>query len=104
MAGLVSFISVVASAWTFESAPLSAVPATGRETAPEVFEMRVPDRGGCGWRTTTAAVRPRGGVRFRATAEIALYESLGYLQVGRRPNYYHKPKEDALILRKEWSL
>lgn len=79
MAGLVSFISVVASAWTFESAPLSAVPATGRETAPEVFEMRVPDRGGCGWRTTTAAVRPRGGVRFRATAEIALDEARDFV-------------------------
>ena len=35
---------------------------------------------------------------------IALYESLGYIQVGLRPNYYHKPKEDALILRKEWNL
>ena len=35
---------------------------------------------------------------------IALYESLGYIQVGLRPNYYHKPKEDARILRKEWSL
>ena len=35
---------------------------------------------------------------------ISLYESLGYVQIGRRPNYYLKPKEDALILRKEWSL
>lgn len=34
----------------------------------------------------------------------ALYEELGYHQVGRRPNYYRKPKEDALILRKEWEL
>ncbi len=33
-----------------------------------------------------------------------LYESLGFLQVGRRPNYYLEPKEDALILRKEWKL
>ena len=32
----------------------------------------------------------------------ALYEQLGFLQVGRRPNYYRNPKEDALILRKEW--
>ena len=31
----------------------------------------------------------------------ALYEKLGFLQVGRRPNYYRNPKEDALILRKE---
>ena len=34
----------------------------------------------------------------------ALYASLGYVQVGRRPNYYFKPREDALILRKEWEL
>lgn len=33
----------------------------------------------------------------------ALYEKLGFEQVGRRPNYYRDPKEDALILRKEWS-
>ena len=43
-------------------------------------------------------------VRASNVPAIALYESRGYLQVGRRPNYYHKPKEDALILRKEWSL
>jgi len=43
-------------------------------------------------------------VRVSNQPAIALYESLGYVQVGRRPNYYHKPKEDAFILRKEWSL
>lgn len=43
-------------------------------------------------------------VRASNEAAIALYESTGFLQVGRRPNYYHKPREDALILRKEWSL
>ena len=32
----------------------------------------------------------------------ALYSKLGFSQVGRRPNYYRNPKEDALILRKEW--
>jgi ribosomal-protein-alanine N-acetyltransferase len=34
----------------------------------------------------------------------ALYEKLGFVQVGCRPNYYRNPKEDALILRKEWVL
>ena len=29
-----------------------------------------------------------------------LYEKLGFELVGRRPNYYRAPKEDALILRK----
>ena len=33
-----------------------------------------------------------------------LYESLGFVQVGRRLRYYLKPREDALILRKEWEL
>lgn len=34
----------------------------------------------------------------------AMYDKLGFVQVGRRPNYYRAPKEDALILRKEWQL
>ena len=34
----------------------------------------------------------------------ALYERQGFIQVGRRPNYYRNPKEDALILRKEWEV
>lgn len=34
----------------------------------------------------------------------ALYEKLGFLQVGRRPNYYRNPREDALIMRKEWEI
>ena len=32
----------------------------------------------------------------------ALYEKLGFQQVGLRKNYYRNPKEDACILRKEW--
>ena len=31
----------------------------------------------------------------------ALYESLGFVSVGRRPRYYSRPIEDADILRKE---
>ena len=34
----------------------------------------------------------------------ALYEKLGFAQVGRRPKYYQNPREDALILRKEWQI
>lgn len=30
-----------------------------------------------------------------------LYQSLGFVEVGRRPKYYVNPIEDALILRKE---
>ena len=43
-------------------------------------------------------------VRASNVPAIALYEKLGFAQVGRRPNYYRNPKEDALILRKEWEL
>ena len=42
-------------------------------------------------------------VRSSNEAAVKLYDSLGFVQVGRRPNYYVAPKEDALILRKEWS-
>lgn len=43
-------------------------------------------------------------VRVSNDPAIALYEKMGFSQVGRRPNYYHNPKEDALILRKEWQI
>lgn len=54
------------------------------------------------------ALRERGvhslslEVRVSNEGAIALYEKLGFAQVGRRPNYYRHPKEDALIMRKEW--
>ena len=41
-------------------------------------------------------------VRVSNLPAISLYESMGFLVAGRRPKYYQKPKEDALILRKEW--
>ena len=43
-------------------------------------------------------------VRASNAPAIALYETLGFRQVGRRPNYYSHPKEDGLILRKEWEI
>ena len=41
-------------------------------------------------------------VRASNAPAIALYEKMGFRQVGCRPNYYRNPREDALILRKEW--
>ncbi len=35
---------------------------------------------------------------------VTLYTTCGYVQVGRRPNYYRNPKEDGLILKKELTL
>ena len=53
-----------------------------------------------------AALKEQGSVSLtlevRASNEPAkaLYEKLGFEQVGKRPNYYRNPKEDAYILRK----
>ena len=54
------------------------------------------------------ALKKRGSrcltLEVRASNEHAkaLYEKLGFVQVGLRKNYYRNPKEDALILRKEF--
>ena len=40
-------------------------------------------------------------VRVSNLGAIAMYTKLGFAQVGLRPKYYHNPREDALILRKE---
>ena len=41
-------------------------------------------------------------VRASNAPAISLYTQLGFAEAGRRRNYYRNPKEDALILRKEW--
>ena len=45
-------------------------------------------------------------LEVRASNENArnLYEKLGFQQAGIRKNYYRNPKEDAIILRKEWEI
>lgn len=40
-------------------------------------------------------------VRPSNTGAAALYEKLGYREVGRRKNYYLDPKEDAIIMKME---
>ena len=40
-------------------------------------------------------------VRPSNISALNLYLSFGFYQIGRRPNYYKHPKEDALIRRKE---
>ena len=41
-------------------------------------------------------------VRESNTPAITLYEKHGFYQVGRRKDYYDDPKEDALLLTREW--
>ena len=41
-------------------------------------------------------------VRPSNAAAIALYEGFGFREVGRRRNYYDLPKEDALILTRDF--
>ena len=45
-------------------------------------------------------------LEVRATNESAIrvYRKLDFQEVGRRKNYYRNPREDALILRKEWEI
>ena len=43
-------------------------------------------------------------VRASNVPAISLYEKLGFSEIGRRKNYYRNPREDALILRKEWEI
>ena len=43
-------------------------------------------------------------VRASNEPAISLYKKLGFQQVGLRPKYYRNPREDALILRKEWEI
>lgn len=50
----------------------------------------------CGVKSLTLEVRVSNEPALR------LYDKLDFHQVGCRPNYYRSPKEDALILRKEW--
>ena len=43
-------------------------------------------------------------VRASNEGAIALYQNMGFAQIGLRKNYYRNPREDALILRKEWTV
>lgn len=43
-------------------------------------------------------------VRASNTAAAQLYASLGFTRAGVRRNYYEKPREDAVILGKEWGV
>ena len=57
-----------------------------------------------------SALKDRGNYQLTLEVRVSnfcaqkLYEKLGFSLVGKRPRYYQNPKEDALILRKEWDI
>lgn len=58
----------------------------------------------------TARLKARGSrclrleVRQSNMPAISLYEAMGFSQLGLRRNYYRNPKENGLILGKEWEI
>lgn len=79
----------------------------------EIGNLAVADaarRGGIGARLLDGAIAAVGAakadalyleVRDSNAAARALYASRGFREVGRRRDYYRRPKEDALVLRLE---
>jgi len=52
----------------------------------------------CAAATEAGAVRVSLEVRVGNEAAIALYRKHGFIEVGRRKNYYEKPREDAILM------
>jgi [ribosomal protein S18]-alanine N-acetyltransferase len=52
-----------------------------------------------GWSRSAGAVEVELEVRSSSEAPIALYKSLGFIKVGRRPRYYKDPEDDAEMMR-----
>ena len=87
---------------------LAVVEEGGRRTAPP---RRAARRGGVGGQLLDVFIRLAVGiglafltleVRESNYAAIALYGSRGFRGEGRRKNYYDHPKEDAIIMTKEF--
>jgi [ribosomal protein S18]-alanine N-acetyltransferase len=51
------------------------------------------------WCRDHAATQVGLEVRATSAAAIALYTSLGFTEVGRRPRYYREPEDDAFVMR-----
>jgi len=53
------------------------------------------------WAAHKGAVHMELEVRAGNQGAIALYSALGFHKVGRRPNYYSQPQEDAILMNVE---
>ena len=66
----------------------------GRGLAGQMLDSVLIQLGGIGVRTAFLEVRESN------TAARALYASRGFKEIGRRRNYYRRPVEDALVMRR----
>jgi ribosomal-protein-alanine N-acetyltransferase len=66
----------------------------GRGLAGQMLDSVLVQLGGIGVRTAFLEVRESN------TAARALYGSRGFKEIGRRRNYYRRPVEDALVMRR----
>jgi [ribosomal protein S18]-alanine N-acetyltransferase len=66
----------------------------GRGLAGQMLDGALIELGARGVRTAFLEVRESN------SAARALYKSRGFIEIGRRSNYYRRPVEDALVLRK----
>jgi ribosomal-protein-alanine N-acetyltransferase len=66
----------------------------GRGLAGRMLDAVLIEMGGLGVRTAFLEVRESN------SAARALYGSRGFIEIGRRKNYYRRPVEDALVMRR----
>ncbi len=66
----------------------------GRGLAGQMLDAVMVELGGRGVRTAFLEVRESN------SAARALYDSRGFTEIGRRRNYYRRPVEDALVMRR----
>ena len=92
---LLGYVVAIVMADEGEIADVAVAPAARRRGIARVLLERIAAE------ATEAGVRALYlEVRESNEAARALYESLGFAQVGRRRGYYQHPSEDALLLRR----
>lgn len=94
--GLVGYVVALVMADEGEIADVAVAPAARRRgVARRLLERVTQEMMEVGVRALYLEVRESNA------AARALYESLGFAQVGRRRGYYQHPSEDALLLRRD---
>ena len=95
---LVGYVVALVMADEGEIADVAVLPAARRRGIARVLlERMMADAVDAGVRALFLEVRESN------VAARALYDALGFVQVGRRVGYYRQPSEDALLLRRDLS-